>query len=160
MPSVRAKDGHRVPLGPCFSADSAPADLWGHWSNWSLRSCIFRWGPESETASLHLARHSPSSRLLRGNVINRRGGRYRDCCKPQESSWLRSSLQEEMPGAHRAAPSSAGPQELRCDPGHSPAPQHPTPSAGGVWHLLVQTKQTLVVMKVSPDRNIIVTQTE
>lgn len=47
------KDSHRVPLGP-FSADSAPADLCPRWSYWSLGSCIFGWGAESETASLHL----------------------------------------------------------------------------------------------------------
>lgn len=102
MPSVRAKDSHRVPLGPGFSADSAPAGLWAHWSSWSLRSCIFWWGPESETASLHLARHSPSSHLLRGNVCHRRGGRYRDsanlprapgCAAPSRGALRRGCLE-------------------------------------------------------------------
>lgn len=109
------RDSHRAPLGPCFSADSvlsAPADLCGHWSSWSLGGCVFWWGPESEAASLHLPHHSPCSHLLRGNVCHRRGGRHRDSCKPQESSWLYCSLQEssqeEMPQAHRAAPSSQG----------------------------------------------------
>lgn len=115
------KDGHRIPLGPCFSADSAPADLRVHWSHWSLGSCIFWWEPESEAASLHLHHHSPSSHLLRGNVCHSTWGQVQ---RPQESSWLHSSLgessEEEMPQAHRDAPSSARSHELRHDLRHLP----------------------------------------
>lgn len=64
------KTSHRAPLGPCFSADSVPAGLWLHCSNWSLGSCIIWWGPGSETASLHLPYPSPSSHLLRGNICH------------------------------------------------------------------------------------------
>lgn len=140
-----SKDSHRTPSGPCFSADSAPAGLWGHWSNWSLGRCVFGWGPEAETASLHLPHHSPSSHLLRGNVCHRRGGRHRGSGEFLAARLPPGELSGGDASSTLSCSSSARPQELRCDPCHlpesrsSPAPQHPTPSAGGVWHLLVQT---------------------
>lgn len=84
-------------LWGCVSQLTAPAELCVHWSNWSLRSCIFWWGPESGTASLHLPHHSPSSHLWGGNVCT--WGQVQRLLAASESS-----QEEMMPGAHRAAP--------------------------------------------------------
>lgn len=64
--------------------------------------------------------------------VTARGGRYRNCCKPQESSWQHSFLGEssqEMPQAHRAAPSSWA-MSAAGDQQHCSSTSHP--SAWGV----------------------------
>lgn len=143
-----SKGRHRAPLGLCVSAESAPAELGVHCSNWSLGSCIFWWGPESGTASLQLPRHSPSSHLWRGNVCHSTWGQVQRLLPALESSWLHScpweSSQEEVSLEHtellppQHGHTSPGVIHICQRSGAALLPQ-PSPAAGGVWGLLVQT---------------------